>query len=127
MEICHGAQTTYQIGYHIVWGVKYHKHLLNNTMKTFLANLIKEICTAYDCHYICVGIAPNHARLFCGVPPKIAPAKIAQVVKSISARPLYKEFPQLRRQLWGGEVWKDGYYIGTIGEGQTETTITQYI
>ena len=127
MDIYHGAQTTYQVGYHIVWGVKYHKHLLNNTMKSFIADLIPKICDSYDYHYICIGIAPNHVHLFAGAPPKIAPAKIAQVIKSISARELYKEFPQLRRQLYGGEIWKDGYYIGTIGEGQTESTIKQYI
>ena len=40
---------------------------------------------------------------------------------------MYEEFPQIKKHLYGGEVWKDGYYIGTIGEGQTEKTIIQYI
>ena len=127
MEIYHGAQTTYQIGYHVVWGVEYCKHLINNTMKRYLANLFKQICVSYEYHFICVGIAPNHIHLFAGAPPKIAPAKMIQVIKSISARAMYQEFPQIRRSLYGGEVWKDGYYVGTIGEGQTEKTIMKYI
>ena len=127
MEILHGAQTTYQIGYHMVWGVKYCKHVLNNTMKQYLVELTKELCESYEYHFMCIGIAPNHVHLFVGAPPKIAPAKVVQTIKSITARNLYKEFPQLRRQLYGGAIWKDGYYIGTIGEGQTEEKVRMYI
>lgn len=127
MEIYRGAQTTYQIGYHVVWGVKYHKHILNNTMKEFLVNLIKRICESYEYHYICIGIATNHVHLFAGAPPKIAPAKMIQVIKSISAREMFKTYPQIKRQLYGGEMWKDGYYIGTIGETQTEGRLKDYI
>jgi len=97
MEIYHGAQTTYQIGYHMVWGVKYCKRLLNNPKKKYLADLIKEICISYDYHFICIGIAPNHIHLFAGAPPKIAPARITQTIKSISARMLYKQFSEIRK------------------------------
>ena len=127
MDICKGAQTRYQIGYHIVWGVKYHKHILNNEMKEFLAKLIKQICEYHDFTFYCIGIAPNHIHFFAGAPPKVAPARIVQVVKSITAREVFKKFPQIKKQLWGGEFWKNGYYIGTVGEGQTESIIRKYI
>ena len=127
MDIHRGAQTTYQIGYHMVWGVKYHKHLLNNEMKLFLVDTIKEICQSYDYHFLCVGVATNHVHLFVGAPPSIAPSKIAQTIKSITARQLYHKFPKLRKSLWGGEVWKNGYYVGTVGEGQTEAIIRNYL
>ncbi|MDO8668881.1 MAG: IS200/IS605 family transposase [Candidatus Buchananbacteria bacterium] len=127
MEIYKGAQTTYQIAYHLVWGVKYGYHLLNNNMKEFLVSQIKQICESYEFHFMCIGIAPNHVHLFVGAPPKIAPAKIAQIVKSISGRMMFKHYPQIKKKLWGGEIWKDGYYVGTIGETQTEAKIRDYI
>lgn len=127
MELSHGAQTTYQIGYHMVWGVKYCRHVLNNTMKEFLVTKTKEVCEAYEYQYMCIGIAPNHVHLFAGAPPKVAPAQIAQRIKSITARELYRNFPQLKRQLYGGAIWKDGYYVGTVGEGQTEEKVRGYI
>jgi putative transposase len=127
MELAHGAQTTYQIGYHMVWGVKYCHHVLNNKMKEFLVAKTKEICEAYEYQYMCMGIAPNHVHLFIGAPPKVAPAQIAQRIKSITARELYRYFPQLKRQLYGGAIWKDGYYVGTVGEGQTEDKVRGYI
>ena len=127
MEIFAGAQNRYQIGYHVVWGVKYHKHLLNNAMKRFLLDTTKHICLSYDYHFYCLGIAPNHVHLFVGAPPKVAPADIVRVVKSLTARALFKKFPQLRKSLWGGEMWKDGYYVGTVGEGQTEEIVRRYV
>ena len=127
MEIFKGAQNTYQIGYHKVWGVKYHKYIFNDTVKEFLVGVIKRICESYNFHFYCVGIDPNHVHFFAGAPPKIAPAKIVLVVKSISARELFKRFPMIKRQLWGGEFWKNGYYVGTVGEKQTEYIIRQYL
>ena len=127
MDIYRGAQTTYQIAYHMVWGVKYGRHVLNNAMKQLLVTRVKAICEAYDFHFYCLGLAPNHVHLFVGAPPKVAPASIAQTVKSIAARELYRGFPQLKRQLWGGEIWKNGYYVGTVGEGQTELKVRRYI
>ena len=127
MKVISGSQTRYQIGYHMVWGVKYHKHLLNKAMKGFLVDLIKNICVSYDYRFYCIGIATNHVHFFVGAPPKIAPAKIVQTVKSITAREMFKNYPQVKKQLWGGEFWKDGYYVGTVGEGQTETGVIKYI
>jgi putative transposase len=40
-----------------------------------------------------------------------------QILKSISAREMFKRFPELRKQLWDGEFWSDGGYIGTVGDG----------
>jgi putative transposase len=127
MEIYKGAQTRYQIGYHMVWGVKYHKFIINNEMKSYLNITIKQICEAYDFHFICLGLAPNHVHLFAGAPPKIAPAKIVQTIKSITAREIFKTYPAVKKELWGGEFWKNGYYIGTVGEGQTEEIVKAYI
>jgi putative transposase len=36
--------------------------------------------------------------------------------KSVTARELFKKFLELKRELWGGEFWSDGYYLGTVGE-----------
>ena len=92
MKIKSGAQTRYQIGYHMVWGVKYHKHLLNKTIKKYLVETVKQVCIAYNYDYYCIGLAPNHVHLFVGASPKIAPAVVANVVKSITAKALFMKF-----------------------------------
>ena len=50
-----------------------------------------------------------------------------QILKSISAKELFKRFPELRKQLWGGEFWSDGGYIGTVGDGVNSEMIKRYI
>ncbi len=66
-------------------------------------------------------------HFFVGAAPKVAPAEIAKTVKSITAREMFSRYPELRKVLWGGQFWKDGYYVGTIGEGQTEAIVLQYL
>ncbi|WP_370867429.1 transposase [Nitrosomonas sp.] len=36
--------------------------------------------------------------------------------KSITARELFKRKLGLKRDLWGGEFWTDGYYVAAVGE-----------
>ena len=50
-----------------------------------------------------------------------------QIIKSITARKIFKEYPEIRKQLWGGELWSDGGYIGTVGDGTTSYIITNYV
>ena len=111
----------------MVWGVKYHKYILNKAVKSFLVETIKQTCLSYEYEFYSLGLAPNHVHFFVGAPPKIAPAVIARVIKSISAREIFKRFPEIKKQLWGGELWKNGYYVGTVGEGQTEAIILKYL
>ena len=50
-----------------------------------------------------------------------------QILKSISAREMFKRFPDIRKQLWGGEFWSDGGYIGTVGDGGTSEIVKKYV
>jgi len=50
-----------------------------------------------------------------------------QIIKRITARKIFKEYPEIRKQLWGGELWSDGGYIGTVGDGTTSDIITNYV
>jgi putative transposase len=48
---------------------------------------------------------------------------VMQIIKSITARQIFKEHPEIKKQLWGGELWSDGGYIGTVGDGTTSDVI----
>jgi putative transposase len=50
-----------------------------------------------------------------------------QIIKSITARKIFKVYPEIRKQLWGGKLWSDGEYIGTVGDGTTSDVIKNYI
>jgi putative transposase len=69
----------------------------------------------------------DHVHLFLSAPPRYAPARIVQILKSISARELFARFPRLRRQLWGGQLWEDGYFVRSVGDAVTAEIIRRYI
>ena len=50
-----------------------------------------------------------------------------QIIKSITARQIFKQYPGIKKQLWGGEQWSDGGYIGTIENGTTSDVIKNYV
>jgi putative transposase len=63
-----------------------------------------------------------------GAEPKIAPLRVISIIKSITARKIFEKFPKLKKEeLWGGEFWSDGKYIGTVGEATSEKVIRKYI
>jgi putative transposase len=49
------------------------------------------------------------------------------LLKSLTAREIFKRCPQLRRQLWGGEFWTDGYFASTVGKHGNEEMIKKYV
>ena len=123
-----GAHTKYKIRYHFVWIVKYRRQLLREKKRTeeFL-KVLREIADRYGYVIDMVGTDGDHVHVFCGAAPKESPAKVANVLKSITARELLKRIPEIRRELWGAEFWGDGYYVGTVGDGVTEESIKRYI
>jgi len=57
----------------------------------------------------------------------ISPANLAKIVKSITAREVFRVKPEIRKLLWGGEFWTKGYYINTVGKSANEEAIKQYV
>ena len=66
-------------------------------------------------------------HLFVDAPPKYSPSEIIKVTKSVTAREIMKRFPEIKKDLWGGEFWSDGGYIGTVGDETTANVIKNYI
>ena len=119
--------TVYDLKYHFVWIPKYSKQLLKGDIKEYTAEVFRQIATEYGWEIEEMAIEEDHVHLFLRVPPKYAPAKVAQIMKSISAREIFKEFPRLRKQLWAGEFWGDGYFVRSVGDNVTAEIIKRYI
>jgi hypothetical protein len=57
----------------------------------------------------------------------IAPKKLVQIIKSITAREIFKQCPEVKKYLWGGKLWSEGYFVSTVGAHQTEEMIKKYV
>jgi len=72
-------------------------------------------------------VAPDHVHIFLNFPPRYSIAHVVGVLKSISASEIFGEFPEVKKELWGGEFWEDGYFARTVGDKVTADLIRRYI
>ena len=118
----------YQIHYHFVTPVKYRKAIFGiPDREQSLQSICKEIEERYSIEFEQVGIDTDHVHYLVSVAPKLAPSRVVQIIKSITARELFRRHPELRKELWGGELWTDGFFVATVGEGGNRDVIRVYI
>jgi putative transposase len=89
--------------------------------------LSKEIEERYEITMEQIGLDQDHIHLLCSFHPKYSVGSVVQKFKSITARELFKTFPELKRELWGGEFWSDGYYVGTVSERGNWKAVERYV
>jgi REP-associated tyrosine transposase len=59
--------------------------------------------------------------------PIQSPKAIVQTIKSITAREIFRLHPEVKKMLWGGQIWTSGYYINTVGQYGNEKVIREYV
>ena len=123
----HGWHCVYDLHYHLVFTVKYRRALLDAQVTEELVRISQAIQERHEIRVECLGADRNHIHLLCATPPKLAPADIVRIYKSITARELFKALPRLRQELWGGAFWSGGYFVSTVGQRGGYEAIKRYV
>ena len=122
------AHCAYDIHYHLVIVMKYRRKILvKEDYIRYLCNLVSEIAERYEFIIEEIGSDGDHVHILVSAPPRYSPSNVMQIIKSITGRMMFKEFPELKRQLWGGELWSDGGFVGTIGQAQGIEHMKKYV
>ena len=115
--------------YHLVCPAKYRRLVFRDI--PMVDKAIKDVCVEiqkrYDIFFVEIGIDGDHVHFLIQSVPGISPSKIAQIVKSITAREVFKKVPEVKTMLWGGEFWTKGYYVNTVGYSGNKEEIVKYI
>ena len=127
MGVTRSNHCAYDTHYHVVFPVKYRKALLGKHIASEILEIAKEIEQRYEVEFENIGTDGDHIHLLCSFHPKYSGSQIVGMFKSITARELFRRFPELRKDLWGGEFWTDGYYINTVSERGTWETVKRYV
>ena len=98
-----------------MWAPKYRKRILTGHVGERVKELLSEIAQAYDIVIEEMEVSSDHVHIFCSFAPRLSISQVITRFKSLSARAIFKEHPQVKRQLWGGEFWEDGYFARTVG------------
>ena len=117
----------YETHYHIVFPVKYRKALLQNDIPLAIAKLAEEIASRYDIEFEKIGYDQDHIHILANFPPKYSGSEVVGMFKSLTARELFKQFPLLKKDLWGGEFWSDGFYFATVSERGDWKAVEKYV
>lgn len=113
----------YNVNYHFVWSTKYRKKVLVGNVETRLKDLHQKIADEKGFKIMVQEIQPDHVHLFVRAHPKFSPSTITKVLKGITAKTLFEEFPDLKAKLWGGHLWNPSYYVGTCGDCSKDVVI----
>ena len=127
MTVIKTYHNIYETHYHIVFPVKYRKALLTNEIPLAISNIAREISNRYDIEFEKIGYDQNHIHLLISFPPKYGGSDVVRIFKSITAKQLFERFPALKKDLWGGEFWSDGFYMATVSERGNWQAVERYV
>ncbi|MBW8349337.1 IS200/IS605 family transposase [Bacillus sp. IITD106] len=125
-EVKYGRGYVYSIQYHLVWCVKYRHKVLVDNIKVRLKELLHQIAEDNGFTIVEMECDLDHIHLLVDCTPQHSIPTMMKALKGVSARLLFKEFPELKRKLWGGHLWNPSYFVATVSE-QTEAQIRAYI
>ncbi|MBI5354012.1 MAG: IS200/IS605 family transposase [Chloroflexi bacterium] len=113
--------------YHFVCPAKYRRAVIDDKVDQVLKEVCLDIADRYEIEFLEIGTDKDHVHFLVQSVPSYSPTKIITMIKSLTAREIFARVPSVKKQLWGGEFWTDGYYVGTVGQHATEDTIKQYV
>ena len=112
--------------YHYVCPAKYRKVVFDKEVDEILKETCVEIEKRYEIKFLEMGTDNDHVHFLIQSVPTYSAKKIIQSGKSITAREIFERMPEVKKKLWGGELWTDGYYVSTVGQNGNEETIRRY-
>jgi REP element-mobilizing transposase RayT len=113
--------------YHFVCPAKYRRAVLDEKVDHVMKEVCLEIAQRYQIEFLEIGTDKDHVHFLVQSVPSYSPTKIVTIIKRFTAREVFARVPSVKKQLWGGEFWTDGYYVGTVGQHATEEAIRQYV
>ena len=122
-----GYHHAYETHYHIVFPVKYRKALLRREVVDYLKEIFDNIEDRHDIKFEEVGYDLDHIHILCSFPPTKSGGDVVRIIKSLTAREIFKKFPDIKKDLWGGNFWTAGYYIATVSEHSNWKVVENYI
>jgi len=113
--------------YHLVFPAKYRRAVIEKGVDEQVKRVCLEIEKRYEIQFVEIGTDKDHVHFLVQSVPMYSVTKLVTIIKSITAREIFRKCPEVKEQLWGGEFWSDGYFGSTVGKHGNEDTITNYV
>jgi putative transposase len=111
----------------LVFVTKYRRNVFTNNILDDLRSIFASVCKDFEAELVEFDGEDDHVQLLVNYPPKVAVSHLVNSLKGVSSRMVRKKnYPSIRRKLWGGALWSPSYFAGSCG-GAPIATIRQYI
>jgi REP element-mobilizing transposase RayT len=126
-EYIHKSHNVSVLLYHLVCPAKYRRAVFDEKVDLILKDVCLDISKRFEIVFLEIGTDRDHVHFLIQSVPTYSPTKIVRIVKSITAKEVFRRAPHVKQQLWGGEFWSDGYFMTTVGQHGNESIISHYI
>jgi putative transposase len=126
-EYIHRSHNVSVLLYHFVCPAKYRRVVFSKKVDESLKNICLEISKRYEIFFLEIGVDKDHVHFLIQSVPTKSPTQIITIVKSLTAKEIFKKHPEVKKQLWGGEFWTDGYFVNTVSKFGDESSISRYV
>ena len=123
----HKSHNVSVLMYHIVCPAKYRKVIFDEAVEKLLKDVCLEIEKRYEIQFIEIGTDKDHVHFLVQSIPTYSPTRIVRIIKSITAREIFDQMPELKKKLWGSEFWTKGYFVSTVGRHGNEAKTASYV
>lgn len=126
-EYIHKRHNVTTLLYHLVFPAKYRRAVFDEAVDKALRDVCLELEKRYQLKFLEIGTDEDHVHFLVQSVPSYSVTKLVTLIKSITASEIFRLCPQVKKQLWGGEFWSDGYFVSTVGRHGDEHTIRNYV
>ncbi len=126
-EYIHKSHNVTVLLYHLVFPAKYRRVVFDAKVDEELKDVCIDIACRYEIKFLEIGTDKDHVHFLVQSVPMYSVKKIVQMIKSLTAREIFKRCPHVKKKLWGGEFWSDGYFASTVGKHGDENMIGNYV
>jgi REP element-mobilizing transposase RayT len=113
--------------YHIVCPVKFRRDVFSDATSETMKHVCEELGQRYEIRFLEIGIDSNHVHFLIQLVPHQRVSDTVKLIKSITAKRLFAEHPELKKFLWGGNFWTMGYYVNTVGQYGNLAILENYV
>jgi len=125
--IRHGRHCAFAMHVHLVFVTKCRRDVFTKAILDDMRDIFASVCNDFEAELVEFDGEDDHVHLLVNYPPKVAVSALVNSLKGVSSRILRKKnYPSIRKKLWGNALWSPSYFAGSCG-GAPINIIRQYI
>ena len=120
-DLRHGRHCVFKMHVHLVFVTKYRRNVFTKEVLDDLKIFFEKVCVDFEAELVEFDGEDDHVHLLVNYPPKVAVSSLVNSLKGVSSRMIRKKnYPSIKKKLWGGALWSPSYFAGSCGGAPIE-------